>query len=74
MKRKRINTYFRQTSKAFGALRQTRTYYHINRNITHAINKYSLKNIPKKVLGANENFLKSNKKLLDKMRKGGGNK
>lgn len=74
MKKKRINTYFRQTSKAFDALRQTRTYYHINRNINYAINKYSLKSIPKTFLDKNQNFVNINKKIFKNIKKGGGKK
>jgi len=38
---KRINTYFRQTAKAFKAARQTAIFSHINRNITYRIYNFS---------------------------------
>lgn len=36
-KKKRINTYFRQTTREFKAARQTQVYSHINRNLPYKI-------------------------------------
>jgi hypothetical protein len=36
-KKKRTNTYFRQTAKEFKAARQTQVYSHINRNLPYKI-------------------------------------
>ena len=40
-KKKRLNTYFRQTAKEFKAARQTQIYSHINRNLPYKIFKIS---------------------------------
>lgn len=55
MKRsKRLNTYFRQTSKAFKAARQTKIFSHLNRNLPYNIVKYST------------TYLKKNYKMFNK--------
>lgn len=36
-KKKRINTYFRQTAKSFKAAKQTQIFSHINRNLPYRI-------------------------------------
>lgn len=38
-KKKRVNTYFRQTAKSFKAAKQTQVYSHINRNLPYNVYK-----------------------------------
>jgi hypothetical protein len=40
-KGKRVNTYFRQTAKAFKAARQTKVFTHIKRNLPYRIFQYT---------------------------------
>ena len=40
-KKKRLNTYFRQTAREFKAARQTQVYSHLNRNLPYKIFKIS---------------------------------
>jgi hypothetical protein len=48
-RKKRVNTYFRQTAKAFKAARQTQIFSHIRRNIPHNIYKYSKSKVEKQI-------------------------
>lgn len=45
--KKRINTYFRQTAKAFKAARQTQIFSHFRRNIPYKLYKYSKSKVKK---------------------------
>ena len=51
--KRRINTYFRQTAKAFRAARQTQVFSHIKRNIPYTIVK-SVRRIKSKTMQAKD--------------------
>jgi len=39
--KRRLNTYFRQTARAFKVIRQTQVFSHINRNIPYRMYQFS---------------------------------
>lgn len=66
-KKKRTNTYFRQTAKEFKAARQTQIYSHINRNLPYKIFKISKPQFLNKVKKVN--IMKRKKRKLNTPRK-----
>lgn len=55
---RRFNTYFRQTSKALRALRQTQVFSHINRNIPYNLYKFSKKQFSRQAEKIQTKFVK----------------
>lgn len=55
-KGRRINTYFRQSAKAFRVARQTQVFYHLKRNIPYNMYKFSRSHFTKQLTNIKSKF------------------